>query len=85
MSKTETEMEVEANAVTAFLAGGVAQLMTDGVEPASLVSALAGALGVMMAAAPRHMADRLDASVLATIREQRIATWAAVDAAEAVH
>lgn len=43
--KTEQELEFEANAATAFLAGGVAQLMADGVEPASLVSALAGALG----------------------------------------
>ena len=81
--KTETELEIEANAATAFLAGGVSQLMTDGVEPASLVSALAAALGVMMAAAPRHMADALDKAVLAQIQQQRVETWAAVDAAQA--
>lgn len=80
--KTEREMEVEANAATAFLAGGVSQLMTDGVEPASLVSALAAALGVMMAAAPRHMAEALDKSVLAQIQRHRAQTWVAVDAAQ---
>lgn len=78
--KTEQELEVEANAATVFLSGGVRQLMDDGVEPASLVSALAAALGVMMAAAPRHMAAALDKSVMAQIQQQRTETWAVVDA-----
>ena len=83
--KTEDQLDKEANAATAYLSAGVSQLLVDGVEPASLVAALASALGVMLAAAPRDMADRLEVSVLATIREQRTATWAAVDAAEQVH
>ena len=59
----------------------VAQMVNDGVEHASLVEALACALGVMMASAPRAMADRLDASILSKIQVQRAETWAAVDAA----
>ena len=84
MMKTAAELDDEANAATAMLSGAVRQLMDDGVEPASLVSALAAALGVMMAAAPRHMADTLDESILAQIREQRAATWAEIDAAATV-
>ena len=79
--KTADQLESEANAATKFLSAGVAQLMRDGVEPASLVSALTAALGVMMAAAPRHMAARLEASVVDQLRKQVTATWAAVDAA----
>lgn len=79
--KTEQQLESEANAATAFLSAGVRRMMDDGVESASLVSALASALGVMMAAAPRHMAEQLDKSVLEQIRQQRIETWAAIDAA----
>lgn len=79
--KTEQELETEAHAATMFLSAGVRQLMDDGVESASLVSALASALGVMMAAAPRHMADALDKAVLAQIQRQRVETWAAIDAA----
>jgi hypothetical protein len=82
--KTELELEVEANATTAFLSAGVKELMDGGVEPASLVSALAAALGVMMAAAPRHMAEALDKSVFAQVQQQRAETWAELDAA-AVH
>ena len=84
MRKTSDELDEEANAATAMLSGVVRQLMDDGVEEASLVSALAAALGVMMAAAPRHMAERLDASILAQIRQQRAATWAEIDAAATV-
>ena len=82
--KTESELESEANAATAMLSGCVRRLMDDGVEPASLVSALAAALGVMMAAAPRHMADALDASVADQLKAQRAATWAEIDAAATV-
>lgn len=82
--KTSDELDDEANAATACLSGLVRRLMDDGVEPASLVSALAAALGVMMAAAPRHMAEALDASILAQIKEQRTATWAEIDAAATV-
>lgn len=82
--KTSAELDSEANAATAMLSGVVRQLMDDGVEPASLVSALAAALGVMMAAAPRNMAATLDASILAQIQAQRSATWAEIDAAATV-
>lgn len=82
--KTSNELDAEANAATALLSGAVRQLMDDGVEPASLVSALTAALGVMMAAAPRHMADALDASVAAQLKEQRAAVWAEIDAAATV-
>ncbi len=82
--KTHQELEDEANAATKLLSGCVRQLMDDGVEPASLVSALTSALGVMMAAAPRHMATDLDASILAQLQAQRAATWAEIDAAATV-
>jgi replicative DNA helicase len=83
--KTEQQLESEANTATKFLCAGVAQLMHDGVEPASLVVALTAALSAMLAAAPRHMAERLDASVLERLREQRTATWDAVDALDRRH
>ena len=83
--KTGEQLELEANAATKALSGLMAQMMNDGVEQASLVEALACALGVMMAAAPRSMAERLDASILNKIQVQRAETWAAVDAAAAVH
>lgn len=78
--KTGEQLELEANAATKALSGMVAQMVNDGVEHASLVEALACALGVMMASAPRHMAERLDASILSKIQAQRVATWAALDA-----
>lgn len=82
--KTSKELDDEANAATSCLSGLVRQLMDDGVEPASLVSALAAALGVMMAAAPRHMAEKLDVSILGQLQAQRAATWAEIDAAATV-
>jgi len=79
--KAEVELSAEADAAAKVLSGMVARLVDDGVQPAALVDALASALGVMMAAAPRHMADALDASVANIVREHRAATWAALDAA----
>jgi hypothetical protein len=82
--KTTNELEIEANAATAYFSGAVMRLMDDGVEPAALAEALAAACGVMLAAAPRHMAAALDEGILACIRASRSATWAAVDAAATV-
>lgn len=83
--KTEAQLEKEANAATAMLSGVVRRLMDDGVEAAALVEALADALGVMLAAAPRHLAERIEASVIERLRTQRAATWAAIDSAAEVH
>lgn len=83
MSKSEKPAEkLEAQTVAAAKAitGMVGRMVDDGVEPAALVEALAGVLGSMMAAAPRDMADRLDASILAKIKAHRASTWAALDA-----
>lgn len=79
------KLEAEANSATLVLSATVRDLMDGGVQPASLVEALAAALGVMMAAAPRHMADAIEASVVRNLREQRAATWAEIDAAAEVH
>ena len=85
MMKTEAELEAEANAATQFLSGAVPQLMDDGVEPASLAEALAAACGVMLAAAPRHMADVLDNAIMNRIRISRAEVWAQIDAAATVN
>lgn len=79
------KLEAEANWATQALSAKVRDLMDEGVQPAALVEALAAALGVMMAAAPRHMADAIEASVARNLREQRAATWAEIDAAAEVH
>ncbi len=82
--KASDELDAEANIATQALSAATSGLLEAGIEPASLVSALTAALGVMMAAAPRHMADELDASVLRQLQEQRAATWAEIDAAATV-
>ena len=82
--KTSNELDNEANSATAYFGGAVLRLLDDGVEPAALAEALAAACGVMLAAAPRHMAAALDVGILARIRSSRSATWAAVDAAATV-
>ena len=58
--KTAEQLASEANTATKFLSASVAQLMRDGVDPASLVAALTAALGMLMAGAPRHMAAQLE-------------------------
>lgn len=83
--KTEKQMEEQANAATAVLGGAVRRLMDDGVEPAALAEALAAALGVMLAAAPRHMADSVSAAMWTRMQQARRETWEAVDAAEPTH
>jgi len=85
MNKTAEKLESEALSATLVLSGVVRQLMEDGVEAASLVEALTSALGVMMAAAPRVMADQLAKAVYAKLLQQRAETWAEVDAAAPVH
>lgn len=82
--KTSEELDAEADIVTAALSAAVRGLLDAGLEEASLVTALADALGVMMAAAPRHMADSLAASIQAQVLAQRAATWAEIDAAATV-
>lgn len=82
--KTSDELEAEANAATACLSGMVRQLMDDGVEPAALSEALAAACGVMLAAAPRHMAGVLDEAIMNRIRASRAEVWAEIDAAATV-
>jgi len=79
------KLEAEANSATLVLSATVRDLMDGGVQPAALVEALAAALGVMMAAAPRHMADAIETSVVRNLREQRAATWAEIDAAPKGH
>lgn len=79
------KLESEANSATLVLSSTVRDMMDGGVQPAALVEALASALGVMMAAAPRHMADAIEASVVRSLREQRAATWAEIDAAAEVN
>ena len=82
--KPASKVEAEAAAAAKAITGMVGRMVDDGVEPAALVEALATALGQVMGAAPRAMAERLDASILARVRAGRAATWAALDA-EAVH
>jgi hypothetical protein len=87
MSKNEDmakQVEAQAGAAAKAITGMVGQMIDDGVASAALVEALAGVLGAVMADAPRHMAERLDVSVMAKVRQSRAATWAALDAA-AVH
>lgn len=75
------KMEAQAAAAAKAITGMVGQMIDDGVESAALVEALAGVLGAVMADAPRDMASRLDASIMAKVRDSRAATWAALDAA----
>lgn len=82
--KTQMELDDEADAATRRLSTLVRELLDEDMEPSSLTEALAAALGVVLAAAPRHMAAKLDASILAKIQEQRAATWAEIDAAATV-
>lgn len=82
--EVEAQFEGERSAASQALTGMLGRMVDDGVEPAVLVDALADALGAMMAAAPRQMADLLDAAIIMKIKAKRAATWAALDA-EPVH
>lgn len=83
--KAREALEREETRATQAISATVAELLSEGVETASLCVALAAALGVVTAAAPRDMADALEASLLEQVKQQRIETWCEVDAAGSVH
>jgi hypothetical protein len=74
------KLEAQTVAAAKALTGMVGKMVDDGVEPAALVEALATVLGSVMGAAPRDMADRLDASIMGKVRKARAKVWAALDA-----
>ena len=83
--KAAEQLERETEAATLALSRVVRELMDQGTEPASLAEALASALGVMLAAAPRHMADNVAEAIFAKVKQQMRETWAEVDQAEPGH
>lgn len=83
--KTKEELQAECDDACTLVNALVRTMIDRDVEPAAISQALTAALGVTLAAAPRHMADRLEAATLDSLRAQRQAVWAEIDNAPATH
>lgn len=83
--KTKEQVQDECEDACTLVNALVRTMIERDVEPAAISVALTAALGVTLAAAPRHMAEQLEEATLASLRKQRMDTWAAVDNAPATH
>lgn len=83
--KTKEELQAECDDACTLVNALVRTMIDRDVEPAAISLALTAALGVTLAAAPRHMAEELEAATLENLRSQRLETWAALDRAPAPH
>lgn len=79
--KTEQQITEEMDKATEMVSEFVAQLLNAGFNPAAIGAGLTDALGVMLAAAPRHRIDAVERATMTRLRERRLSTWAEVDSA----